>query len=76
MLYLNINKLAEKLITLFCKKHQISYKQGLNEIVAVFISLFKQNDQTDDFQIYNCFTRFMNIFMPTFYGDSEFMSLQ
>jgi hypothetical protein len=68
--------IAEKIITHYCKTHQIGYKQGLNEIAAPFILLYKQSGQLDDFQIYNCFTRFMHIFLPTFYSDSEFLSLQ
>lgn len=54
-------KLAERMITLYCKTHQIKYKQGLNEIVSPFISLYKQNGQVDDFQIFNVFTRFMHV---------------
>lgn len=69
-------KLAEKCITLFCKSHKISYKQGLNEIISPFISLYKQKEELDDFQIYNWFVRFMHAFLPTFYNDSDFLSLQ
>lgn len=29
-----------------------------------------------DYQVYNCFTRFMHIFIPTFYNDEDFLSLQ
>ena len=69
-------ELAEKWMTLFCKAHHIKYKQGLNEILSPFIWLYKQNNELDDFQIYNWFTRFMHVFLPTFYSDPDFLSLQ
>jgi len=28
---------AEKMLTLFCKSHNITYKQGLNEVVSLFL---------------------------------------
>ena len=30
----------------------------------------------EDYQVYNLFTRFMHIFLPTFYNDPDFFSLQ
>ena len=62
------------MITLFCKTHKIKYKQGMNELISLF--LYQSADEVDHYRIYNCFTRFMHLFLPTFYNDTDFLSLQ
>lgn len=70
----NCKNVAEKMITLFCKSHKIKYKQGMNELISLFLS--QPAEEIEHYHIYNCFTRFMHLFMPTFYNDTEFLSLQ
>lgn len=62
------------MITLFCKTHKIKYKQGMNELISLF--LCQSADDVDHYRIYNWFTRFMHLFVPTFYNDADFLSLQ
>lgn len=63
------------MLTLFCKSHNIKYKQGLNEIISLFI-LSGEEGKAQDFEVYNSFNRFMHTFIPTFYNDVDFLSLQ
>jgi len=61
----------EHFLGFYCKKTEISYKQGLNEIAAPFILL------TKDFSLaYSLFSEFMNRFLRDFFDDEEFLSLQ
>lgn len=66
---------AEKMLTLFWKSHNIKYKQGMNEIISLFL-LSQESNRVEDYECYNIFTRFMHIFLPTFYNDVDFLSLQ
>lgn len=63
------------MLTLFCKSHNIKYKQGLNEIISVFV-LSSEENKSEDYETYNSFSRFMHVFLPTFYNDVDFLSLQ
>lgn len=47
----------------------------MNEIISIFL-LSESSEDIEYYQVYNNFTRFMHIFLPTFYNDVEFLSLQ
>jgi len=64
----------EKLLTFYCKKENITYKQGLNEVAAPFINFRK--DQVDLSNIYNYLVLFIDKFLPTAFIDKDFLSLQ
>jgi hypothetical protein len=57
--------LLENMLTLFCKQSQISYKQGMNEILGVFLLLCRQG--LPDYIAFLCFKEFISRFLlPTF----------
>ncbi|KRX10617.1 Rab-GTPase-TBC domain [Pseudocohnilembus persalinus] len=65
----------ELLLTYYCKKNSIDYKQGLNELAAPFVYFSKIDLGLDT--IYNYFNTFMNRFIPNLHRDnSDFSSLQ
>lgn len=71
----NIVSFEEKLkyiITIYTNKHNISYKQGLNEIFGSFLILFPLDLST----VYNVSTNFINKFLTNYYVDSTIYSLK
>ena len=61
----------EYLLTMYCKIRNISYKQGMNYILAIFymIPLTKSSR-------FSCFSVFMDRYLIAFYNDEEFGVLQ
>lgn len=47
----------------------------MNEIISLFL-LSQEESTLPDYETYNSFTRFMHLFLPTFYNDVDFLSLQ
>ncbi|ANQ11096.1 Uncharacterized protein PCOAH_00053850 [Plasmodium coatneyi] len=76
-----INKENEKTIYFFnlflnyaCNHFQFKYKQGLNEVLALFFYLKGKYFNLVD--VYFCFQSFVNRFLKEFYYDDEFFFLQ
>lgn len=63
------------MLTYYCKTNGINYIQGLNELLTPFIYEYKSGGQMDEVWIFNFFSRFMHVFVPTFYSDPEFLSV-
>ena len=68
-------EVTEKLLTFYCKTQKIKYKQGLNELIAPFVNFYHTNHMELD-KVYACFSMFINKYLPTFYIDEDFISLQ
>jgi len=64
----------EKILTYYCKRENITYKQGLNEVAAPFINFRKS--QVNISNIYNYLVLFIDRFLPTSFIDKDFLSLQ
>ena len=62
----------EVLLTLYCKQHGVSYKQGMNYILAPFFLLNNLNI-TD---IYMLYQTFINNLINNIFNDNEFGALQ
>jgi hypothetical protein len=65
----------ESMLTFYCRKNDIKYKQGMNEIVAPFI-LIKAKLSITLSKVYNLFASFMEKFLTNYYYEDEFFSLQ
>jgi hypothetical protein len=65
----------EAYLTTYCKRVNIKYKQGLNEIVAPFI-LLKCKFSLTLAKMYNLFSCFVEKFLTNYYHEDEFYSLQ
>jgi len=67
--------LVSRLLTFYCKRKGIRYKQGLNEVLAPFIML-RENPQLPDGIIFNLFYAFIERFLPHAYVHEDFHALQ
>jgi hypothetical protein len=65
----------EILLTTYCKKNDIKYKQGLNEIMGPFILLKSFVPMTLS-KVYNIFSLFVNKYIRNYYHEEEFFSLR
>ena len=71
--------LLVKLLTFYCKSNSLRYKQGLNEVLAPFIRVFRRPDSTVDDDapaVFNALSAFIARFMPHMYNDEAFTALQ
>ena len=59
--------LLETMLTFYCKTEKISYKQGMNEIMAPFLLLNRENVPLHI--CYTCFKKFVEKFIPTLFVD-------
>ncbi|KAL4504050.1 hypothetical protein ABPG72_022680 [Tetrahymena utriculariae] len=66
----------EHFLTFYCKQQEIKYKQGLNELAAPFLYLTTSSYNVTLSHSYNYFINFLDKFVPNFFQDSEFNSLQ
>ena len=57
----------EMILSFYCLKEKISYKQGLNEVAAPFVYFLKTNIKLAT--AYNYFQAFIDKFLATFYFD-------
>ncbi|KAL4499904.1 hypothetical protein ABPG72_015253 [Tetrahymena utriculariae] len=71
----DLREKLELILTFYCVKKNITYKQGLNEVAGPFVFFLKTNN-TSISTVYNYFQIFMDRFIPTIYNDSEFNGLQ
>lgn len=72
-----VNKLSgrqkhelEQLLTVYCKTHKVTYKQGMNEVAALFILLNLPLPQA-----YACFVELVDRAMNGMFSDIEFRTL-
>lgn len=67
----NVRHDMEMLLTEYCKSENISYKQGMNYVLAPFFLVL-----TELRDIYNCFCAFISRFLHNTYSDEDFGGLQ
>ena len=72
----SFNTDLQHLISYYCKKNDIKYKQGLNEIIAPFILLKYKIPYLPLSDTYHMFTGFINLFAPNYYFDKNCYSLK
>lgn len=63
----------EVLLTFYCKSRGVTYKQGMNEIMAPFLVCFEGYPRAT---VLNCFYALVSKFLPSIFNDREFESLQ
>ncbi|OMJ79405.1 hypothetical protein SteCoe_20559 [Stentor coeruleus] len=69
----NEKNILEKLLTYYCKTEKVTYKQGMNEILAPFLLLNRHNVPLHI--CYTCFKNFVAKFIPTLFVDDAFKPL-
>jgi hypothetical protein len=60
-------RILEWILTCYCEKQGITYKQGMNEILAPFLILSRKGLSPDD--VYSYFTRFIEKLLPSVFKD-------
>ena len=63
------------LLTHYCNTKQMTYIQGLSEIMATFL-LIKYQLNIPYYKVYNLFVSFIDYFIPNMYSSSDISSLQ
>ena len=64
----------EHMLTSFCQREHVTYKQGLNEVLAPFIYL--QREGLSDTECYHCFKSFVQQYLLPLYIDHDFRPLR
>ena len=65
----------EYLLTYYCLKYKIRYKQGMNEVLGPLI-LLKSKISITLSRIFNLYSCFMEKYLSNYYHEDEFYSLQ
>ncbi len=68
-----------RLISLYCERNSINYKQGINEIFAPFLLLRRHGEngsELPDGTVLRLVEAFIHKFLPHMYDDDDFFSLQ
>ena len=73
--YPNFKEELKKVLLFYCEYNSIQYKQGMNEIMTVFLSLKFKEPSIEIYKIYNCFNLFMDYFLINFYKGKDISSL-
>lgn len=53
----------------------MSYIQGMNEVLSPFLYDYKAWPDMNEVKVFNYFSRFLHVFLPSFYSDPEFLSV-
>jgi hypothetical protein len=65
----------ESVLTFYCKRNNIEYKQGMNEVAGPFI-LLKSRVSLSLSRVYNIFSCFVEKFLTNYFYETQFFSLQ
>ena len=73
--YNNFKSELKQLLKFYCEINSIQYKQGMNEIMTVFLSMKLKEPSIEFYKVYNCFSYFMDFFLINFYRNKEISAL-
>ena len=71
-----VRQAMEALLTVYCESHSVLYKQGMNEILAVFAFLKCSGSLQTWTQVYGMFTKFIDTYCSFMFVDEDFAYLQ
>ena len=71
----NFQEKLKKILLFYCEYNSIQYKQGMNEIMTIFLSFKFKESSIELYKIYNCFNLFMDYFLINFYKGKDISSL-
>jgi hypothetical protein len=63
----------KKLLTFYCKRNNITYLQGMNEVAGPFIHFRTLGVKISD--IYECFSLFIERYMPSIFIDQHILGV-
>ena len=69
--YPKFNFYLKQLLVYYCDINKIEYKQGMHEIMAIFLLLKFKEDSIELYEVYNVFLMFLDIFFCNYYYIKE-----
>ena len=66
----------KQLLVYYCDMNEIDYKQGMNEIMGVFLIMKFMDDKIELYDVYNVFVLFLDLFFSNYYYDKEICALK
>ena len=73
--YPNFRQYLKQLLVFYCEKNKIKYKQGINEIMGVFLLMKFINEKIELYEVYNVFALFIDLFFCNYYYQKEIYAL-
>ena len=73
--YEKFSHYLKQLLVYYCDMNGIDYKQGMNEIMGVFLIMKFMDDKIELYDVYNVFLLFLDLFFSNYYYDKEIYAL-
>ena len=74
--YKDYEHYLKQLLVYYCDMNKIAYKQGMNEIMGVFLLMKCMDDKIELYEVYNMFLLFLDYFFCNYYYDKEIYALK
>ena len=74
--YPEYQKYLKQLLVFYCEKNNIKYKQGLNEIMGIFLLMKFMDESIELYEIYNLFILFIDLFFCNYYYQKDIFALK
>ena len=76
MAFSDYQKYLKQLLVFYCEKNKIGYKQGLNEIMGIFLLMKFIDKSIELYEVYNLFVLFIDLFFCNYYYLKEIFTLK
>ena len=61
----------KQLLVYYCDKNNIKYKQGMNEIMGIFLLMKFADEEVELYEVYNVFLLFLDLYFCNYYYDKS-----
>ena len=74
--YKDYNHLLKQLLVYYCDMNKIEYKQGMNEMMGIFLIMKYMDEKIELYEVYNIFLLFVDYFFCNYYYEKELYALE
>ena len=74
--YPNFNLYLKQLLVYYCDMNKIDYKQGMNEMMGIFLLMKFMDEKIELYDVYNVFLLFLDSYFGNYYYDKEIFALK
>ena len=74
--YPEFNFYLKQLLVYYCDNNKIQYKQGMNEIMGIYLLMKFIDNKIELYDVYNLFLLFIDLFFCNYYYEKEIYALQ
>lgn len=74
--YKDYNHLLKQLLVYYCDMNKIEYKQGMNEMMGIFLLMKYMDEKIELYEVYNIFLLFLDYFFCNYYYEKELYALK